>query len=43
MTLCILGKLVLKEFKIEDEAGDACIALVKTFKYSLTLQHLPVN
>ncbi|KAJ6951161.1 hypothetical protein NC653_040517 [Populus alba x Populus x berolinensis] len=31
MNLCILGKLVLKDFTVEDEAGGAGIALAKTF------------
>jgi hypothetical protein len=42
MNLCILGKLVLKEFNIEDEAGDAGIALAKTFIATVTHHSLRV-
>jgi len=38
-----LGKLVLKEFNIEDEAGDAGIALVKTFIATVTHHSLKIR
>jgi hypothetical protein len=43
MNLCILGKLVLKESNIEDEAGDAGIALVKTFIATVTHHSLKIR
>jgi len=43
MNLCILGKVVLKEYNIEDEAGDAGIALSKTFIATVTHHSLRIT
>jgi hypothetical protein len=43
MNLCILGKVVLKEYNIEDEAGDAGLALAKTFIATVTHHSLKIR
>jgi len=43
MNLCILGKLVLKDFNVEDEAGGAGVALAKTSIATVTHHTLKIR